>query len=351
MNWPVKVFLVDDSAFMRRLLTAMLEQDGNIKVVGYARNGYEALEKIPVLKPHVVTMDVEMPEMDGLETLSMLMVQHPVSVIMVSALTTEGAYATLKALELGALDFVAKPSRQGDMPLLAAELRSKVMAIAGVSLGRVVRSKETARATASQQEKRLYPAKASVDLVAIGTSTGGPSALRTIISALPADFPAGVLIAQHMPPGFTKPLAQRLNELSSLRVKEAEEGDIVRPGTALVAPAGWQTMLAGSCGRLEVRLAKEAPFSTLFKPSVDVMFLSAAEACGQHTLGVILTGMGSDGVRGMKEIKEKGGRTLAEAETSCIVYGMPKAAIEAGVVDGVYPLASMAAEIIRQVNN
>jgi len=351
MNWPVKVFLVDDSAFMRRLLTAMMEQEGNIKVIGYARNGSEALEKIPVLRPDVVTMDIEMPEVDGLETLSKLMGQYPVPVIMVSALTTEGAHATLKALELGALDFVAKPSNQADMPLFAAEICSKVMAIAGVSLKPVGPGRKADRTAVSRQEKHGYPGKAPIALVAIGTSTGGPSALRTIISALPADFPAGVLIAQHMPPGFTKPLADRLNELSNLRIKEAEEGDLIRPGAALVAPAGWQTMLMGSCGRLEVRLTKEAPISTLFKPSVDVLFLSAAETCGQNTLGVILTGMGSDGVRGMKGIKEKGGRTLAEAESSCVVYGMPKAAIEAGVVDWVCPLASMAAEIIRQVKN
>jgi two-component system chemotaxis response regulator CheB len=349
MNLPVKVFLVDDSAFMRRLLTALLEQDGSIKVIGYARNGHEALAKIPTLKPDVITMDVEMPEMDGLETLSLLMARHPVPVIMVSTLTTAGAEATIKALELGALDFVAKPAHKEDISLLAAELRAKVLAIAGVPLKRIEPAAKTDLAPVSRQEKRLP--KDSACLVAIGSSTGGPAALRTIMSALPADFPAGMLIAQHMPPGFTRPLAQRLDELSTLSVKEAEEGDLVRPGIALVAPAGWQTALSGNCDGLVVRLSKEAPFATLFKPSVDVMLLSAAEACGRRTIGVILTGMGSDGVRGMKGIKAKGGRTLAEAESSCVVFGMPKAAIEAGVVDVVSPLAAMAAEIVRQVRD
>lgn len=359
MTLPVKTFIVDDSALMRRVLTAMLEQDPAIQVVGYARDGQEAMEKIPRLRPQVVTLDVEMPGMDGLETLERLMCLYPVPVLMVSALTTGGAEATLRALELGAVDFVTKPARQADLGQLAQDLTAKVKAVAGLPVTKVCRPAVNASPPADFHPLRKQPPprvagnlltpKHAVELVAIGASTGGPSALHAVMRVLPADFPAGILIVQHIPPGFTKPLAQRLNENSRLEVKEAEAGDVVRPGRALVAPAGWQMSLETRGDTVAVRLERSAPVQTLFKPSVDVLFLSVAEVYGDRSLGVILTGMGNDGVRGLKAIKDRGGKVLAEAESSCIVFGMPKAAIEAGVVDKVAPLPEIAAEITTVV--
>lgn len=339
---------------MRRLLTDVLEKDGRIRVTGFARNGAEALEKIPRLKPQVVTMDVEMPGLDGLQLLQALMREFPVPVIMVSSLTTSGAEATIRALEMGAVDFVAKPPNPAALGGLAEELPPKVLAVAGAAVARTrARQAPPAEARpgreAAPPPARAFPRARPVAAVGIGTSTGGPSALYRLLGALPAGFPAGLVIVQHMPPGFTRPLAVRLNEHSALSVKEAAEGDVLRPGLALLAPAGSQMTLERRGGEVRVRLGTEAPFPTLFRPSVDVTLTSLAAACSAETLGVILTGMGNDGVRGLRAIKERQGHTLAEAESSCIVFGMPRAAIEAGVVDRVVPLEEMGEAITAAV--
>ncbi len=354
MNRPVRVLVVDDSAFMRRVLTSMLERDPEIQVVGFARSGAEALEKIPLLRPQVVTLDVEMPGLNGLETLERIICTYPLPVVMVSALTTEGAEATIRALELGAVDFVAKPARQADLGLLADDLPAKVKAVAGVQVSKVCRLQTAhlppagGQIAASPRPMAAVAGRAGnrLQVVGLGTSTGGPSALHTVVTALPDNLPVGILIVQHMPPGFTRPLAQRLNDKSKISVKEAEAGDVVKPGTALVAPAGQQLHLEERAGEVRVVLDYNSPVDTLFKPSVDVMLLSVAKIYGASALGVILTGMGNDGLRGIRAIKEKGGRSLAEAESTCVVYGMPKAVVEAGLADKVVPLPQMAAEIV-----
>ncbi|HHX51303.1 MAG TPA: chemotaxis response regulator protein-glutamate methylesterase [Clostridia bacterium] len=341
---PVKVLVVDDSAYMRRVITAMLENDQSIQVVGFARDGKDALEKIQRLKPDVITLDVEMPGMDGLETLQEIMGSNPLPVVMVSGLTAEGAQTTLKALELGAVDFVAKPEKRQDLMLLAEELPAKVKMAAGVPAAKI-------HPLGGVSPVRFPPLPVTrvsprgFQVVIIGTSTGGPAALAEIFKNLPGDLEAAVLMVQHMPPGFTRTLAQRLNDIGNLPVKEAEEGDPVFPGRALLAPAGWQMELDRVAGEIRVHLSTRSSFPTPFKPSVDVLCLSAARLYGKSILAVILTGMGNDGVRGLQAIKKASGFVLAQDEASCIVYGMPKAAVEAGVVDKIIPLTKIGEEI------
>lgn len=352
MLLPVKVLVVDDSAFMRQVIIKMLEADPEITVVGYARDGKEALDKIQRFKPDVVTMDVEMPGLDGLETLEKLMCLQPTPVVMLSAVTTEGAQATIRALELGALDFVSKPQKRTDIGQLASELPAKVKMAAGVAVSKVcrLRKQEYVYKPVSSLTKPLRAGKRQFEVVAVGTSTGGPAALHTLIRTLPQDLPAALLIVQHMPPGFTATLAQRLHDIGRIPVKEARDGDVVQKGSAILAPAGWQMEVEREQGVVKVRLSKEAPLETLFKPSVDVLFLSVARVYGSKSLGVVMTGMGNDGLRGLKAMKECGASALAEAESSCIVYGMPRAVVEAGLVDKVAPLHNLASEIVNFIS-
>ncbi|BCV20772.1 protein-glutamate methylesterase/protein-glutamine glutaminase [Moorella sp. Hama-1] len=393
MSWPVRVLVVDDSAFSRRLVSNILASDPAIQVVGYARNGREALEKVAILQPQVITLDQEMPILDGLTTLEELMTTNPVAVIMLSAHTAAGAEVTIKALEQGAVDFVLKPVHPGDTRELARVLPAKVKTAARVPVGRLCRGKPCREnlpaAFISSRKGRLAgldPRETRVDqvaaldqddggqtgfssgtglastskslasdiqfppaVVAIGTSTGGPAALRQVLAALPGDLPAGVVIAQHMPPGFTGPLARRLNELSPLEVREAKEGDVVRAGLALIAPAGRQMFLERRAGTVQVRLADDAGFATLFKPSADALFLSVARAYGPRSLAVILTGMGNDGLQGLRAIKDHGGLVIAQDEGTSVVYGMPRAAVEAGLADRVLPLEAIAPAIVALV--
>lgn len=351
----LRVFIVDDSAFMRRLITSLLEEDANIKVIGYAREGKEALEKIRRLKPDVVTLDVEMPGMDGLTTLEELMDTNPLPVVMLSSTTTAGAKTTIRALELGAVDFVPKPEKREDLMLLGGELAEKVKLAAGVSTESIKMQKELCDGkkpcpqlsppTASYPPRTTVGLKKQIELVAIGTSTGGPAALTEIFKNLPRDLPAGVVIAQHMPPGFTSSLASRLNDLGNLPVKEVQDGELLTKGRAFLAPAGFQTEVERKGGEVRLRVFEKPPFPTLYKPSVDVLFLSVAQVYGSSALGVIMTGMGSDGASGLRAIKKAAGYVLAQDEASSIVYGMPKAAIEAGVVDKVLPLTKLSEEI------
>ncbi|NLK00045.1 MAG: chemotaxis response regulator protein-glutamate methylesterase [Clostridia bacterium] len=344
MTSSINVFIVDDSAFMRQVITKILHQDKHLKVIGRARNGKEALERIPILKPDVVTLDIEMPVMDGLETLERLKKLYPVPVIMLSSLTQKGARVTMRALELGAVDFIPKPSEKKDFDSLANELPAKVKLAATVD----VAAKISVPAKPRPARAKLLQAE-NIELVIIGTSTGGPSALQQVIPKLPKDLPAGVLIIQHMPKGFTKALAERLNQHSQLAVREAQNGDVLEPGTALVAPAGTQTLLRRWGSRAKVALKDETPIPTHFRPSVDVTMLSAAKIFGGSILGVIMTGMGNDGVRGLEKVKEHGGKALAEAEETCVVFGMPRAAIQAGLIDEVQPLHRLAGRIIDVV--
>ena len=345
----VKVLIVDDSAFMRNTLTSMISSDPEIKVVGIARNGIEAVEKVAELKPDIVTLDVEMPRMNGLEALKHIMAKNPVPVLMVSSLTDEDAKATLEALELGAVDFI--PKNLSDLSVNIVKIKEilvdKIKNIAGKRLilkRRRPLSKPLEMPKASQQS-----AHRKVGIVVIGTSTGGPKALQSIITRIPKDFPVPILIAQHMPPAFTGPFAERLNSLSEIDVKEAENGEPIKKGTAFIAPG------RGHMGVIRKRITEtsivisEDDGSHIYKPSVDVLMLSVVESYSGQVLGVILTGLGNDGSKGMKEIKNVGGKTIAESEETCIVYGMPKSVVEAGTADKIVPLDEVAGEIINSV--
>ncbi|WP_028307529.1 protein-glutamate methylesterase/protein-glutamine glutaminase [Desulfitibacter alkalitolerans] len=368
----INVLIVDDSAFMRRVITTMLESDSSLKVVSYARDGEDALVKIKRYNPDVVTMDVEMPGLDGLSALKLIMCENPVPVVMLSSLTTAGARQTIEALSLGAVDFVAKPANRQELPKLASELINTVKTAAQVSVKKVcsINGSILAKSSGPQPERPspsvmvpkpvfLKPPKlgatttikttSSIELVAVGTSTGGPTALQVLLTRIPKSLPCGIVVVQHMPKGFTGPLAKRLNDLCEIEVKEGEDGDMVLPGRAIIAPAGHQLTFTRRSGYLQISLSDHSPIKTLFKPSVDVMMLSAVETLGSKVLGVIMTGMGNDGLQGLKSLKKQKGLILAQNEETCIVYGMPKAVVDAGIADKVLPLDELGSEIVSIV--
>lgn len=327
----VRVLVADDSAFMRKVISTMLESDPEIEVVGVARDGLEAVEKAKSLNPDLVTLDIEMPRMNGLAALRHIMEEHPLPVLMVSSLTTEEAEATLTALELGAVDFIPKDLSYVSLDIVKIKdtLLEKVKAIARTGLKR--------SASSAGLRVLVPPTKRRFEVMAIGVSTGGPMSLQKILPQLPSDLPAGVLIAQHMPPKFTKSLAKRLDRLSPFEVKEAEDGDIVQSGRVLIAPGGQHLRIRK---KGEVEVGRE-PKDALYKPSVDELMASVALHYGPWGVGVIMTGMGYDGRDGIKLLKEKGGYVVAQEERSCVVYGMPKAVVEAGLADAVVPLEEL----------
>jgi two-component system, chemotaxis family, protein-glutamate methylesterase/glutaminase len=344
----IRVLIVDDSTFVRQALTRMLASDPGIEVVGSASDGHEGYEKACALRPDVITLDIKMPKMDGLEALRRIMKDCPAPVLLLSSHTSEGADVTLRGLEIGAMDFVDKESVQGHMNLLglAEELKAKVRALASVPRGRV--ASFSPRPWPQRPVKLPARAAHGAEVVVIGTSTGGPPALQAIIPRLPEGFPSAVLVVQHMPVGFTRSLAERLDSRSVLNVREAEDGEAVAPGSVLVAPAGRHMKVRRRGKEAHVWLDDE-PRSALHRPSIDVLMASVARVYGSKVLGVVLTGMGSDGVIGLRAIREAGGRALAESEETCVIYGMPKAAVEAGVVDESFPLDRMADEILAAV--
>ena len=343
----IRVLIVDDSAFVRQALVRMLGSAPDIEVVGTAVDGRDGVEKAAALRPDVVTLDIKMPRMGGLEALRRIMAECPVPVLLLSSLTSEGGEITLRGLELGALDFVDKSSVQGHMSLLdlAEEVKAKVRALARVPRDRV---QAAAGAVAETRPPLPGPHAGGAEVVVIGTSTGGPPALQVIIPKLPPGLSAAVLVVQHMPVGFTRSLADRLNSKSAVPVREAQDGEPVAPGMVLIAPAGRHMKVRRRGAAAKVWLDDE-PRSALHRPSVDVLMASVAKAYGPRSLGVVLTGMGSDGVEGLRAIRLIGGRTFAESEESCVIYGMPKAAVEAGVVDRCVPLGRMADEILAAV--
>lgn len=359
----IGVLVVDDSAFMRRIMERIITDDPELVVVGAARDGAEALEllaadmTLPAPAISVVTLDVEMPGLGGLEVLRRIGRRYPV--VVVSALTKSGAETTIQALELGALDVVPKPDVAGGASLLhmAQDLVAKVKSAAGARLRPAAQAVATDAPQQPQQpwQPQVSPAPlprsaSPPAAVLIGTSTGGPQALRQLIPALPASFPVPVIVAQHMPRGFTGPLADRLNELSPLEVREAADGDVLAPGLVLVAPAGRQTVLQRHGSQVQVSLEDKAPFATPFRPSVDLLFLTGVEAYGASLAGVVMTGMGRDGLEGVRAIKKAGGIAVAEAEETCVVYGMPREVIEAGLADYTSPLSrlpGLLAELVR----
>jgi two-component system, chemotaxis family, protein-glutamate methylesterase/glutaminase len=338
----VRVLVVDDSSFIRSAITRMLSSEPTVVVVGTASNGEEALRMIPHTRPDVMTLDVEMPVMDGLTTLQAVMRDHPMPVLMLSAFTGPGADATLRALEMGAADFMLKPARLTDSE--AAHLRSglvaRVLALACRHAGpKVTPLQRPAGAL------RELPAD-GFRLVVIGASTGGPRALQQVLATLPSRLDAGVLIVQHMPPLFTEQFARRLDALGGPTVREARATDTLEAGVALLAPGdSHMEVVAVGAGHASVRLTTE-PRDEL-TPSIDVLFRSAARVNGPRTVGVILTGMGSDGCAGLAKIRQAGGVTLAQDEASCVVYGMPRACAEAGVVDRMVSPATAGASILE----
>ncbi len=356
MPKQIQVLVVDDSTFMRKSLSAMLRTDPRISIVGMARNGEEAVQQVRQLNPDVVTMDIEMPGMSGLEALKRIMAEHPVPVVIVSSMTAEGAPDTLKALELGAVDFI--PKQLGDVSVRIFDIRADLVVkiIAASQTGEKIRARRLiglVRSAVRQRSGGLTSHSVSVTrgarVIAIGCSTGGPQALLEVLPEFPADFPAGIVIVQHMPKNFTKPFADRMNALCALEVKEAAEGDEVKPGRILIAPGGVQCRVKRkSITSTVIGLSSNAEHH-LHAPSVDILMQSVAAVYEERSIAVILTGMGHDGLDGMKAVKAAKGRTIAQDERSCIVYGMPKVVVEAGYADKVIPLSGVVGEILNMV--
>ncbi|WP_103105964.1 protein-glutamate methylesterase/protein-glutamine glutaminase [Brevibacillus reuszeri] len=352
----IRVLVTDDSAFMRKVITDILSTDSEIEVIERAKNGLECIEKCKQLTPDVLTLDIEMPIMNGLDALEKLMNEYPIPVVMLSSLTREGAEATIQALELGAFDFVTKPSgpisldihKVGDRLIervkAAASARGRIRRTDGKASKPTFTSPVAAQpvvrpvVTSTPPILTRLPNTTKARLVVLGTSTGGPKALQTVLTQLPAKFPAPIAIVQHMPAGFTKSLAQRLDSLCQIKVTEVTDGEILHPATAYIAPGGYHFEVHSVNGRLQAHLHQQEPRGG-HRPSVDVLFESVSRLTNVDKWAIIMTGMGNDGTKGLKLMKEIGPvASIIEDESSCIVYGMPRAAIQAGLADHIAPL-------------
>lgn len=344
----IKALVVDDSAFNRVAISRMLESDPGIEVVGSAIDGVDAITKTVRLNPDVIVLDLEMPNMDGFTFLRWLMQERPLPVLVLSS--QSDSRSVFRALELGAADFLAKPESRISRSIesVQADLVAKIHTIMQLKMDKVkdaielLSRDQTPPAVRKEDEARQE--RGPIEIVAIASSTGGPPALQAILTALPADLCAGIVIAQHMPPRFTRSFAERLNKLTSLVVSEAADGDRVAPGTALIAPGGHHLLVRKDAQGPVVELVPRK-MSDQYVPSADRMMISVAEACGSAALGVVLTGMGRDGAEGALAIKNKHGKCLAESEESAVIFGMPQEAIRTGAVDKVLPLHKMAEEI------
>lgn len=342
----IQVLVVDDSAFMRKVITDMLNSDPRIHVIGTARNGEDALLKQKQLRPDVITLDVEMPLLNGLETLKKMMNEDPCPVVMISSTTKEGTENTLIAMEYGAVDFVAKPSGaiSLDLDKVEKEIIEKVILAAKAKL-----KQATPKPIVSKSLHQPFVKSQKQKIIAIGTSTGGPKALKDVITKVPATVSAPILIVQHMPVGFTKSLADRLNSLSSITVKEAKDGDLLENGTAYIAPGGYHIALRQVKSSFFIKTHLEEPRRG-HRPSVDVMYESLSTISDIETIAVIMTGMGADGTEGLMKLKQTAScYAIAEAEESCVVFGMPKAAIKTNLVDEVVHVQDIAERISRLV--
>lgn len=355
MRDKVSVLIIDDSAFMRKSLTIMLESDPGIGVVGTARNGQEGVELANKLKPDVITLDVEMPVMDGLTALKLIMAQCPTSVLMVSSVTTEGAQATLKALEIGAVDFIPKEMSYVSVNIskIKEDLITKVKEIARTKLLKARLDRIKAISSTPSVRPRVTGflkdlPRAGYRAIALGISTGGPFTLQKVLPLISEKINVPIFIVQHMPPKFTKSLAERLNGSCKLEVKEAEHGEPVKNGYIYIAPGGFHMKLRGSSLISATIEISPEPSGTLHRPSVDVMMDSVVGVYGKYTLGIIMTGMGKDGYEAVKNLKSIGGYAIAQDEESCVVYGMPKAIVDGGFADVVLP-AEKIPEMINRV--
>ncbi len=346
MSEMVRVLVVDDSALMRKLIPQIIERDNSIHVVGTAMDGTFALKKIEELRPHVVTLDLEMPRMDGMETLKEITKRYKLPVIVVSAHTTQGASATFKALSLGAFDFVAKPSDalSSHMDEIANELIGKIKVSAQTKMPRQAPEIPSIRSVHKVAGIRRQPTN---KVVAIGISTGGPNALQYVLSQLPADFPAAIVVVQHMPEGFTDMFARRLDECCAIDVKEAASGDLLLAGRALICP-GNRHLKVRRMPLGNIVVLSDEPKVNGHRPSVEVLFKSVAAEFGRDAVAAIMTGMGEDGADALGLVKEAGGITIAQDEESCVVWGMPRAAIERGHAMRVVSLDTMAITLMTQ---
>jgi two-component system chemotaxis response regulator CheB len=341
MSSKIRVLVVDDSALMRQALTVLLQRDPQIQVVGAASDPFVAREKIKTLDPHVLTLDVEMPRMDGLTFLEKLMRAHPMPVVMVSSLTETGCETTLRALELGAVDFITKPKvdLREHLDDLAREVSAKIR---GAAIARVARrGPRLESADGGRQASAPFAMiKTTERIIAVGASTGGTEALKDFLVAMPADAP-GIVIVQHMPEKFTRSFAERCNDLCTIRVKEAEDGERVLVGHALIAPGNFHMAVRRNGAQYYVNVQAGPPVNR-HRPSVDVLFDSVAEWAGRNGVGVIMTGMGADGAKGLLKMRQAGARTIAQDESTCVVFGMPREAIELGAAESILPLPRIA---------
>jgi len=337
----IKVLIVDDSAVVRKIFSEELSKYPDIQVVGVAPDPYVAREKIVNLKPDVVTLDIEMPRMDGLTFLRKLMKYYPLPTIIVSSLTPQGGKLTLEAMDIGAVDVIAKPNSAYSVGDMSAQLVEKIRA---ASRARLIKREDEGR---KDSEPMRALAQTSNKVIAIGASTGGTEALKNVLTKMPPNSP-GIVMVQHMPANFTTAFASRLNDLCQISVKEAEDNDSVTPGTALLAPGNYHMILRRSGARYYVEV-KTGPMVHHQRPAVDVLFKSTAKYAGANAIGVILTGMGADGAEGLLEMKQVGAGTIAQDEKSCVVFGMPKEAIKLGAADKVASIEHIASEIIKMV--
>lgn len=364
----IKTLIVDDSAFMRKLIQDILSVSARIEIVGTARNGEDALKKIKELTPDVVTMDVEMPVLDGLEALKLIMKEAPVPVVMLSSTTKEGAENTFLAMQYGAVDFIAKPSGaiSLDLQKVGKELIEKVISASKANIKNLLNNTPVKKRTelhaeeyskidlkASSSKRPIANMKwkpAAKKLICIGTSTGGPRALQNVLTKFPADIKAPILVVQHMPPGFTKSLAARMDALSQIAVKEAEDGELLQNGTAYIAPGGYHLKIrTAEASRLAVQLDQSPPENG-HRPSVDILFKSAGSHQEYAKIAVIMTGMGADGTKGIIELKNRGNvMAIVESEETSIVYGMPKAAFATKLIDEVQNVEDIADAIMKYV--
>lgn len=354
-----RVLVVDDSGFFRRRVKEILEEDPLLTVIGDAANGQEAIDKALELKPDVITMDIEMPVMDGIKATQKIMASNPIPIVMFSSLTTEGAKATLDALEAGALDFLPKrfedisQDREEAKKLLCQRVRTiaQKKTLLKKITPKVSASPTTTKPAAVTTVKRkaaTITRSGGIDIVAIGTSTGGPLALQNVLIDLPENFSKPIVMIQHMPATFTPAFAKRLDQMCKISVKEAEDGDQLKPGLALLAPGGKQMLVEGRAGNATVRVIESEP-SLTYKPSVDVTFRSINNVFPSKTLAIVLTGMGADGREGARILKAQGSEVWAQDEESCVVYGMPAAIVDAGLADNILNINDFAQAIIKRV--